>query len=84
MGVGVANLINLLNPRYVILTGEILNASERMVNQTKEYARKNAWNVSSFDIIVSNESRRRASMGAALNFINEAFESQDSILLRRM
>lgn len=84
MGVGVANLINLLNPRYVILTGEILDASERMLKQTRAYAKKNAWHISSFDIIVSKESRRRASMGAALNFINEAFESQESILLRRM
>ena len=83
MGVGVANLINLLNPRYVILTGEILDASDRMLKQTKEYAKKNAWHISSFDIIVSKESRRRASMGAALHFINEAFESQESILLRR-
>ena len=83
MGVGVANLINLLNPRYVILTGGVLDASERMVKQTGEYAQKNAWHISSFDIIISKESRRRASMGAALNFINEAFESQDSILLRR-
>ena len=84
MGVGVANLINLLNPRYVILTGEILDASDRMLKRTKEYAKKNAWHISSFDIIVSKESRRRASMGAALHFINEAFESQESILLRRL
>lgn len=84
MGVGVANLINLLNPRYVILTGEILDATDRMLKQTREYAKKNAWHISSFDIVVSKESRRRASMGAALNFINEAFESQESSLLRRM
>ena len=84
MGVGVANLINLLNPRYVILTGEILDASDRMLKRTKEYAKKNAWHISSFEIIVSKESRRRASMGAALHFINEAFESQESILLRRL
>ena len=84
MGVGVANLINLLNPRYVILTGEILDASDRMLKQTKEFAKKNAWHISSFDIIVSKESRRRASMGAAMHFINAAFENQESILLRRM
>lgn len=84
MGVGVANLINLLNPRYVILTGGVLDASEHMVKQTIEYAHKNAWHISSFDVIITKESRRRASMGAALNFINEAFESQESNLLRRM
>ena len=83
MGVGVANLINLLNPRYVILTGGVLDAAEHMVKQTIEHAHKYAWHISSFDVIVTKESRRRASMGAALNFINEAFESQESILLRR-
>lgn len=84
MGVGVANLINLLNPRYVILTGGVLDVSEHMVKQTIEYAHKNAWHISSFDVIITKESRRQASMGAALNFINEAFESQESNLLRRM
>ena len=83
MGIGIANLINLLNPRYVVLTGGVLDISDRMVKQTKEYACKNAWHISSFDIIITKESRRRASMGAALNFINEAFESQESVLLRK-
>lgn len=83
MGIGIANLINLLNPRYVILTGGVLDASERLLDQARKHASQNAWHISSFDIIITKESRRRASMGAAMRFINEAFESQDSILLRR-
>lgn len=83
LGIGIANLINLLNPRYVILTGGVLDASERLLDQARKHASQNAWHISSFDIIITKESRRRASMGAAMRFINEAFESQDSILLRR-
>ncbi len=83
LGVGIANLINLLNPSYVILTGGVLDISQRIVAYAKENAEKNAWHTSSFRIVVSKESRRRASIGAALNFINHAFSCQDSILLRR-
>ena len=83
LGVAVANLINILNPRYVVLTGGVLDASERMVAQARHHAAQNAWHISSFDIIITKESRRRASMGAAMRFINEAFESQESVLLRR-
>lgn len=83
LGIAVANLVNLLNPRYVILTGGVLEASEHLVTNAREQAASHAWHISTFDIIVTKESRRRASMGAALSFLNEAFESQDSILLKR-
>lgn len=83
LGIGVANLINLLNPKYIVLTGGVLDASDLVVKQAEAYARKNAWHISSCEFVVSRESRRQASMGAALNFINEAFENQESILLRR-
>lgn len=83
LGIGVANLVNLLNPKHIILTGGVLDASDLVLEQAKENARKHSWHISTFDIEVSRESRRQASMGAALNFINEAFANQESILLRR-
>ncbi len=83
LGVAVANIINLLNPRYVILTGGVLDASDRVLAKTSELAEKKTWHISSFEIIVSRESRRRASTGAALSFINAAFEDPEDGILQR-
>lgn len=83
LGIGVANLINLINPKYIILTGGVLDASDLIVEQTRDYAQTHSWHLSSFELIVSKESCRRASMGAALHIINRAFENQESALLKR-
>lgn len=83
LGIGIANVINLLNPKYVVLTGGVLDASDLLVEQAKAHARKNAWHISSFELIISRESRLRASMGAALKYINDAFDNVESGLLRK-
>ena len=83
LGIGIANVINLLNPKYVVLTGGVLDASDLLVEQAKAHARKNAWHISTFELIISRESRLRASMGAALKYINDAFDNVESCLLRK-
>ena len=83
LGIGIANVINLLNSKYVVLTGGVLDASDLLVEQAKAHARKNAWHISTFELIISRESRLRASMGAALKYINDAFDNVESCLLRK-
>jgi predicted NBD/HSP70 family sugar kinase len=81
LGVGIANIVSLFNPKYVILTGEMLAFQDLILEQTTQTANQMAWSLSKFQIIISDEDRFRASTGAALYFINNAFNSLDSKLL---
>ena len=81
LGVGVANIVSLFNPKYVILTGEMLAFQDLILEKATQTANQMAWSLSKFQIIISNEDRCRASTGAALYFINNAFNSLDSKLL---
>ncbi|MBQ7247494.1 MAG: ROK family protein [Lachnospiraceae bacterium] len=76
-----ANLVNLLNPKYVILTGDMLEYQQLFLGITQETARKAAWSFSNTAILISAEGKQRAAIGAALYFINEAFEDQHSPLI---
>lgn len=81
LGLGIANIVSLFNPSKVILTGDLLQYQELFLPQTQQVARQVAWKSSEFEILVSREGRLQASVGAALHFINTAFESQTSRLL---
>lgn len=81
LGLGIANIVSLFNPSKVILTGDLLQYQELFLPQTQQTARQAAWKSSEFEILVSREGRLQASVGAALYFINTAFESQASRLL---
>lgn len=81
LGVGIANIVSLFNPKYVILTGDMLEYQDLILDKAKAVARELAWSLSEFEIIISKEGRSQASVGAALYFINEAFSSLSSRLL---
>lgn len=74
LGQGVVNLIHLLNPRYIVLTGAVMDASDFFMPQVVSCIRKHTCYDSQVEILAVRESRRSASLGAALKFINEAFE----------
>lgn len=75
LGQGVVNLIHLLNPRYIVLTGAVMDASEFFMPQVMSCIREHTCYDSQVELLAVRESRRCASLGAALKFINEAFES---------
>lgn len=83
LGIGIANLVNILNPQYIILTGAFLDYNLNFVEQVRHHARQSAWQFSDFEILISPQSRLNAARGAATHFINAAFEDQDSVLLKR-
>ncbi len=81
LGIGVANLINLFNPKYVILTGEMLNYRELFLSVVEDCTANHAWPFSRYTMLIANEGRTQAALGAALYYINGAFESSESPLL---
>lgn len=81
LGIGIANLVNLFNPEVIILTGELLEVKDLFFDIAQKTAKANAWVLSPVNILLSDDSGTNAAMGAALYFINSAFESQSSKLL---
>ena len=81
LGLGIANIVSLFNPAKVILTGELLQYQDLFLPLATQTAHRAAWMASDFEILLSEEGRLLASVGAALHFINNAFESQESQLL---
>ncbi len=74
LGQGIVNVIHLLNPRYIVLTGAVMEASEFFMHQVESYIRQHTCYASQVKILTAHGSRNSASLGAALKFINEAFE----------
>ena len=83
LGVGIANIVSLFNPKYVILTGGMLEYQQLLLEKAEKTSRELAWSLSEFEIIISREGRYQASAGAALYFINQAFTSLSSRLLEQ-
>ena len=83
LGVGIANIVSLFNPKYVILTGEMLRFQDLIMEKAKQTAAQMAWSLSRYEIIISDDGRHQASSGAALYFINNAFKNMDSKLLEQ-
>ncbi|MBP5294462.1 MAG: ROK family protein [Lachnospiraceae bacterium] len=81
LGIGIANVVNLLNPKYVFLIGDMLEYQSLFLNTAKSTAFKLAWSFSNTAIHTSENGRQKAAIGAALYFIDDAFHSQASRLL---
>ena len=81
LGIGIANLVNLFNPELIVLTGELLDVKDMFLDVAKATAQKLAWSLSPVNILLSNNSGVNAAMGAALYYINNAFDCQTSKLL---
>lgn len=74
LGQGIVNVIHLLNPRYIVLTGAVMDASDFFLSKVEACIRHNTCYNSQVEILTVGGSRRSASLGAALKFINEVFE----------
>lgn len=83
LGVGIANIVSLFNPEYVILTGEMLEFKDLILGRAEETASETAWSLSKYELVLSHGGKHQAAMGAALYFINQAFNSLESRLLEQ-
>lgn len=72
LGVGVANLVSLLNPERVILGGRVSRAAEFFLGSFEQTVRRRAWHASTRDIRVSTL-ERGAVLGAAALVFQELF-----------
>ncbi len=81
LGIGIANIVTLFNPRYIILTGELMDLRGLFFEQAQKTAKENAWDLSEFRILISEGGCQQAAIGAALYFINAALTTLDSKLL---
>lgn len=81
LGAGLANIVSLFNPKYLILTGNLLDYRDLFLRSAEEWVRKIAWSFSDYTLLLSEGGRQTAATGAALHHINNAFVSLSSRLL---
>jgi glucokinase-like ROK family protein len=74
LGIGVSNLISLLNPERVILGGRVSRASEFFLPAFEATVEKRAWHASTRDICISTL-ERAAVLGAAALVFQEVFST---------
>ncbi len=80
LGIGIANIVSLLNPKYIILTGELMDFRDLFYEKAQRIASDTAWSLSKFQILISGGGRQLAAIGAAMYFINSAFSTESRLL----
>ncbi len=80
LGIGIANIVTLFNPKYIILTGELMDFRHLFLDKASQVAQETAWSLSKFQILVSEGGRQQAAIGAAMYFINAAFYADSRLL----
>lgn len=81
LGAGLANIVSLFNPKYLILTGNLLQYKDLFLPETKKWLEQVAWSFSGYTLLLSDGTWQAAATGAALHYINDAFDSLSSKLL---
>lgn len=81
LGAGLANIVSLFNPKYMILTGNLLDYKDLFLKEAEKWTRQVAWSFSDFTLLLSEGGQQTAATGAALHYINDAFDSLSSKLL---
>ncbi len=71
LGIGIANLIDLLNPGLVVLGGELAAYDDLLVQKAKEVASSRAWKHSRVQIMASKLGNDAAAIGAASIFVQK-------------
>lgn len=84
LGTSIANIINLFNPKYVILSGSLLQYADLLGQTAQDVAKELSWEESECKILIAPTDRKQAAMGAALYYINNAFNSLESRLLEQV
>lgn len=84
LGASIANIVNLFNPKYVILSGKLMQYSDLFGQSAQDVAQELSWEESECRILIAPTDRKLAAMGAALYYINNAFNSLESRLLEQV
>ena len=81
LGVGIAALVNLLNPKRIIIAGEMVSYQDLFWSEMQRAAKQHVWRFSPLDIVVSSLPMSSPALGAAIYFIKRAFTGESSALL---
>lgn len=81
LGVGIANLVNLLNPARIIIAGEMVSYRDLFWNEMLRVVQQSAWRFSPLDIVISSLPASSPALGAAVYFIKRALSGESSSLL---
>lgn len=80
VGIGIANLINILNPHYVVIGGGLSHAGDILLNEIKHYSKVNtrpfSWDV--VDIVMAQLGNQAGIMGSAALALMENTEKKSS------
>lgn len=79
LGIGLANLVNLLNPRRIILNGGVFAAGDYVLDSLKKTVRKRALTLPAHDVAieVSDLGKRAATIGASTLVLQRMFHPQE-------
>ena len=83
LGIGLANVVSLFNPKRIILTGDLLSHKDLFLHQAQLSASQHAWEFSHFELCLLDQGQESAAKGAALYFVNNAFDIDNSPLLAK-
>lgn len=70
-GIGIANLINFINPELVVLGGDMVRYTDLYLDKTMTVIKKNVWNASHIQIELSSLGSNGAAVGAALGLLRQ-------------
>lgn len=76
LGIGISNLINLLNPQLIVIGGELVGYGDLFLDKAIDIATRRAWRNSRVRIERSRLGGNPASVGAAAMFIQKFFNGE--------
>lgn len=76
LGIGIANLINFLNPGLVVLGGEMARYTDLYLPAARAVIRKNIWNTNRIQLELSTLGPDGAAIGAAMGLLKQAMNGQ--------
>lgn len=75
LGLGISNVINLLNPELIVLGGDMMNYDVLFMDQVRRTVQERAWSKSNKTIMVTTSKSNTASVGAGLRMMREILDS---------
>jgi N-acetylglucosamine repressor len=76
LGIGISNLINILNPDLIVIGGELTKCKDLYLDRTMEIVTKKVWKNSRVNLLISGLDSSSAAVGAALQFVQKIFHGE--------
>lgn len=76
LGVGISNLLIMLNPEIVVISGDMVHYADLFMERLNRVLRRNVWNDSRIHVELSELDNSAAAVGAALNVAQQLFEGR--------